>query len=292
MSKIVSALANEGRIRVMACDIKEIVQEAVNRHGLYPTAAAALGRTMAISAMMAFTLKNEDELINVRISGDGPLELIRVDAYKNGNMVGFVKNPQVNMINELTHKLDVGGAVGKGQLSVTRNVRLKQPFTSSIELISGEIAEDFAYYFSQSEQLPSAVSLGVLVGEEGEILSAGGILIQMLPGHEEADIIMTEHVLGGLKPVSQILHEGMAVKELVEALFEDIEVVNETKVQFKCHCNKEQMERALRTLNEDDLKSLIEDDKPIELECQYCNEKYSFSQEEVKQMIYEKTVKN
>ena len=155
MDQIISALANNKNIRVMVADVTELVKTAQVRHELFPTAVAALGRTMAIASIMAFQLKKEDEMVSIRIAGDGPLELIRVDAKKNGDTVGFVGNPFVNMINEETHKLDVGAAIGKGQLSVSRNYHLKHEFTSSVDLVSGEIAEDFAYY---SQLIPACFS--------------------------------------------------------------------------------------------------------------------------------------
>lgn len=288
MNQIVSALANNQNIRVMVADVTQLVQEAKTRHDLWPTATAALGRTMAMGSIMAFQLKDQDELISIRIEGDGPLELIRVDAQKNGNVVGFVRNPHITMINEETHKLDVSKAIGKGQLSVSRNYNLKHEFTSSIELVSGEIAEDFAYYFTQSEQLPSAVSLGVLVDEKGDVISAGGLLIQMLPGHDETDIKMAEHVVSHLKPISQILKEGMSPQEIALSLFEDIELVDQQAVQFKCHCNREQMEGALMTLSNEDLNELIEDDKGATMECQYCNEHYHFNQEDLNELLLKK----
>ncbi len=272
----------------MVADVTQLVQEAKERHDLWPTASAALGRTMAMASIMAFQLKNEEELISIRIEGDGPLELIRVDAQKNGNVVGFVRNPHITIINEETHKLDVSKAIGNGQLSVSRNYNLKQEFTSSIELVSGEIAEDFAYYFTQSEQLPSAVSLGVLVDEQGDVVSAGGLLIQMLPGHDETDIQMAEYVVSHLKPISQILKEGMTPQEIAMSLFEDIELVDQQNVQFKCHCTREQMEAALITLSNEDLNELIEDEKGATMECQYCNEHYHFNQDDLNQLLLKK----
>lgn len=288
MDQIISALANNKNIRVMVADVTELVKTAQVRHELFPTAVAALGRTMAIASIMAFQLKKEDEMVSIRIAGDGPLELIRVDAKKNGDTVGFVANPFVNMINEETHKLDVGAAIGKGQLSVSRNYHLKHEFTSSVDLVSGEIAEDFAYYFTQSEQLPSAVSLGVLVDEAGLVVSAGGLLIQMLPGHEEADILMAEHVVQYLKPISQIFNEGMTPEELALSLFDDIEVVDQQPVQFKCHCTREQMENALNTLSVEDLTGLMSEKEGIDMECQYCNELYHFTNDDLNQLIVAK----
>lgn len=285
MNQIVSALANNKNIRVMVADVTQLVQEAKSRHQTYPTATAALGRTMAMSALLAFQLKNKDEYVSVRIEGDGPLELIRVDAYQNGDIVGFVKNPQVNLINEETHKLDVGKAVGNGTLSLTRHYNLKNEFTSSIDLVTGEIAEDFAHYFVQSEQLPSAVSLGVLVNEEGNVVSAGGLLIQMLPGHDDNDIEMAEYVVSHLKPISQILHEGMTPSEIAMSLFEDVELVDQQETRFQCHCSRDQMFSALNTLSITDLAELIEEDKGATMECQYCNEHYHFDEAELEGMI-------
>lgn len=288
MNQIVSALANNNNIRVMVADVTELVSEAKRRHDLWPTSSAALGRTMAMASLMAFTLKNEEDSISIRIEGDGPLELIRVDANQKGDVVGFVKNPHVTMINEETHKLDVGKAVGSGSLMVTRNYNLKNEFSSSIELVSGEIAEDFAYYFTQSEQLPSAVSLGVLVDENGEVISAGGLLIQMLPGHDDTDIEMAEYVVKHLKPISQILNEGMTALEIAESLFADTEIVDQKEVQFNCHCDREQMLRALKTLSINDLVELVEEDQGATMECQYCNEHYHFDKDELDAIILEK----
>ncbi|HHX52445.1 MAG TPA: Hsp33 family molecular chaperone HslO [Erysipelothrix sp.] len=288
MDQIISALANNKNIRVMVADVTELVKTAQVRHQLFPTATAALGRTMAIASIMAFQLKNDEEMVSIRIAGDGPLELIRVDAQKNGNTVGFVGNPSVNLINEESHKLDVGAAIGKGQLSVSRNYNLKHEFTSSVDLVSGEIAEDFAFYFTQSEQLPSAVSLGVLVDETGSVLSAGGLLIQMLPGHTETDILMAEHVVKYLKPISQILNEGMTAQELVESLFDEVELVDGQPVQFVCHCSRQQMERALKTLSVEDLVGLQQEEQGVNMECQYCNEHYHFSTDDITEFITEK----
>ena len=288
MDQVISALANNKNIRVMVADVTDVVAMAQERHQTFPTATAALGRTMAMGSLMAFQLKNETEMISIKIEGDGPLELIRVDAQQNGNVVGFVKNPSVNMINPETNKLDVGAAIGDGKLIVSRNYNLKHEFSSSVDLVTGEIAEDFAFYFAQSEQLPSAVSLGVLVNPQGEVISAGGLLLQMLPGHDENDVLMAEHVVSHLKPISQILSEGMTPKEIAESLFADTEIVDESSVQFVCHCNREQMEGALRTLSISDLMELKTEDKGVEMECQYCNEHYFFSSDDLDRLMMDK----
>lgn len=285
--KIVTGLANDGHIRIMAISSTQMVQEAKDRHDLWPTASAALGRLMSVSALLGAQLKNEDEVISVRIDGDGELGLMRVDAAKTGAVRGFVMNPHVMLVNDDKH-LDVGKAVGKGTLSVSRNYGLKNEFTSSIELVSGEIGDDFAMYFTQSEQLPSVVSVGVLVNKDGNIDAAGALLIQMMPGHTESDINMAEYVVEHLKPISQMIQEKMTPEMIVTSLFNDTDVLAESAVEFKCHCNHDKMRETLKTLTVNDLTELAHEDDGATLECQYCNTHYHFDKKDLMDIIQEK----
>lgn len=282
---LVRAMAHEGRIRVMGVNITETVREATRRHDLYPTAAAALGRLMGITSILAGQLKNDDDILIVKIIGDGPLGRIVVDATKNGHIKGYVDNPHVNIINEETKSLDVGKAVGQGQLHVTRNFGLKDDFTSSIDLVSGEIGDDFAQYFVQSEQIGSAVSVGVLVNQDGSIASAGALLIQMMPDAQEADILIAQHVVDHLKPISQILDEGMPITELVSSIFEDVQILETSEVRFHCDCSKSQMIQLLTTLPIDDLEQLREKEEDIEMVCHFCNTKYQIQANEILALI-------
>lgn len=289
---LVKAIAHEGRIRVMAVNITETVQEATTRHGLYPTAAAALGRLMGISSILAGQLKNDDEILIVKIIGDGPLGKLVVDATKDGRIKGYVDHPEVYLVNEETKHLDVSRAIGKGQLHVTRNYGLKDDFTSSIDLVTSEIGDDFAQYFAQSEQIGSAVSVGVLVNPDGSIASAGALLIQMMPDSDEADIIIAQNVIDHLKPISQIFNEGMSVVELVESLFEDSQILETSEVSFHCDCSKTQMIQLLTTLPVSDLEDLKSKDESIEMVCHYCNTKYEISPSEIDTVISLKTHEN
>ncbi len=282
---LVKAIAHQGRIRVMAVNITETVQEATTRHQLYPTAAAALGRLMGITSLLAAQLKNDNDILIVKVIGDGPLGNLVVDAMRNGDIKGYVDNPQVNLINPETNHLDVGRAIGKGQLHVTRNYGLKDTFTSSIDLVTSEIGDDFAQYFVQSEQIGSAVSVGVLVNPDGSIASAGALLIQMMPDAEEADILIAQNVVDHLKPISQIFNEGMSVSDLVESLFEDTEILETSSVQFHCDCSKTQMIQLLQTLPLEDLEDLQQKEEAIEMICHYCSSTYQISNTEIETLI-------
>lgn len=293
MSEIITALANNKHIRVMAINATQLVKQAVESHGCAPTSAAALGRTMAIASLMAAQLKNKNEMVSIIIRGENEIKTIRVDAHQNGNIVGFVDRKDILKINEKTHKLDVGQAIGAGTLTVSRNLGLKDEYSSTIDLVSGEIGDDFAMYFVQSEQLPSAVSLGVLINEQGEVISAGGLLIQMMPGHEEVDVLMAQHVVDHLKPISQIFYEGMSCRELVESLFDEVEIMGQSHAQFVCHYDKQSMADVVKTLSFEELKEIVEKGDGLDIECHYCSKIYHFNTQELTQLISEKTdVKN
>lgn len=286
MDTLVKALAHQGAIRIIVCDTTETVRHAAHVHQSYPTSTAALGRTLSVAALMGSMLKDEEAKILIQIDGGGPLGSIVVDVNSKCEVRGFVGNPDILLINEETHKLDVGKAVGNnGILRVTQDLKLKEKFTGTVELQTGEIAEDFAYYFTVSEQTPSAVSLGVLVDENNEVVSAGGLLIQMMPFASEADIMIAEDVIKHIKPISTMIQEGMTPMMIVEALFQDVTVLSQQEVSFKCDCSKERMFEALRTLKASDLLEMIEEDHGAELNCHFCNTNYRFSEDELRSMI-------
>lgn len=282
---VTRALVLNQRVNIIVATTTNLVQEATTRHELWPTSATALGRTLSMGVIMGVQLKNEDDQITIRIDGDGPIGGVRVDANRLGHVKGYVKNNEVLLIKEDTYKLDVGKAVGQGTLSVSRNYGLKNEYTSSIDLVSGEIGEDFAYYYLQSEQLPSAVSVGVLVDTDGTIKSAGALLIQLLPDHTEEDILIIEDIITNLKPMSSLVLEGYTSQSLIESLFDDAQILESIEPQFKCDCDREQMDRVLLTLPIEDLDELKNEDKGINLECQFCGEHYFFDEDQIDTLI-------
>lgn len=286
MDTLIKGLAHEGAIRIIVVDTTNTVREACKRHHTYPTASAALGRTLTMGAMLGSMLKSDKEKVMIQINGGGPLGTILVDANSHCEVRGFVANPEVHILNEQTKKLDVGRAVGNdGTLKVIKDLSLKDDFTGTVELQTGEIAEDFAYYFTLSEQTPSAVSLGVLVDENSEVVSAGGILIQMMPNATETDILIAEDVIKHLKPISQLIQEGFTPNSLIDSLFQDVEVVGMSTVQFQCTCSRERMFEALSTIVKDEVQAMIHEDHGTEITCHFCNTSYHFGEDELNSIL-------
>lgn len=282
MDTLVKAMTKDGAIRILVTNTTQTIQEAATRHQTLPTASAALGRTLSATAMMGAMLKDDSESVTIQINGKGPLGTILCEANHKGEVRGFVSNPDVLLINEATHKLDVGKAVGTdGTLRVIRNTHMKADFTGTVELQSGEIGDDFAYYFTLSEQTPSAVSLGVLVGKDNEILAAGGLIIQLMPSATEADILMTEDVVKHLRPISEMIHDGMTPDEIATGLFADVEIMGVSTVTFQCSCSKERLHDALSTIDSDEIDAMIKEDKGAEITCHFCNTTYYFTEDEL-----------
>jgi molecular chaperone Hsp33 len=288
MSEIVKALAHQGRIRVIVANTTELVETARKIHDTYPTASAAFGRLLGITAVMGSMLKNKEDQITCSIRGDGPLIKIMAVSTSDGRTKGYVVEPHVHLINSKTQKLDVGKAVGSGTLEIIKDMGLKSNFTSTIDLVTGEIGEDFAQYFTISEQTPSAVSLGVLVGENNEVISAGALLIQMMPDATEEDILAAEHVIKYLKPISTIFHEGQSSEEVVKSLFGDVEILEVKQIEYVCNCSKERTKNALRLIDPIDLNDMIHEDEQAEIVCQFCKKQYVFDKEELKEILKEK----
>ncbi len=284
--RLIKALAREGRVRIYICDTTALVEEAKERHDLWPTASAALGRTLSVGVMMGSNMKSEKEKLTITINGGGPIGTIMVDAYHDGSVRGFVADPHVHYQYNDTGKLAVGIAVGtNGYLEVKKDMGMKEEFGGKIALHSGEIGEDFAYYFALSEQTPSIVSVGVLVDSDNSILASGGLLIQMMPDAKEEDIVATEKIAECLKPMSSMLHEGMSLEAILDSLYDDIKIVEEREVAFRCGCSKERMHAALTTLSNDDLIQMIHEDHGCEINCQFCGNSYHFSEEELMQIL-------
>jgi len=255
-------------------------------HQTWPTATAALGRVLSIGGIMGAMLKSEEEKITINVNGNGPIGTIMVNAYADGRLKGFVSNPEVHYTYNDTGKLAVGTAVGKdGYLEVIKDLGMKQNFTGRVDLVSGEIGEDFAYYFTSSEQTPSAVSVGVLVNDDHTVLAAGALLIQLLPDANEQDIETAEEALKRLEPMSTMIHAGLSTKEIIARAFDDVEILETRKIYFLCDCSRERMLHALSTISQADLLEMAEDETPCEIHCQFCNTYYQFDASELRGLI-------
>lgn len=272
-------------VRVYAAVTTDLVNEAIKRHDCYPVAAAALGRTMTGALLMAANLKNK-EAITINIRGNGPLANITADAVPEGYVRGYVANPHVELPLNAQGKLDVGGGVGQGLVTVTRFTGLREPMRGSSEIVSGEIAEDLTNYLYVSEQTPSSIGLGVLVDTDYTAKAAGGFMIQPMPDADEEIITKLEENLKNLRPVTTMIVEGKGPKEIIEEIMTDfqMEFLTTTELGFKCQCSKERLEDVLLNLNRDDMLSLIEDGQ-AEVCCQFCGAKYNFTKAELEHLL-------
>ncbi|WII40237.1 Hsp33 family molecular chaperone HslO [Paenibacillus thiaminolyticus] len=274
----------DGKVRIFAVRTTGLVNELQQRHGAYPTATAALGRTVTAAAMMGAMLKG-DEKLTVQVKGDGPIGQIVADANAHGEVRGYVTHPQVHLASNAQGKLDVAGAVGRsGFIHVIKDLGLKEPYRGSSPIISGELAEDFTYYFATSEQTPSAVGLGVLVDVDNSVLHAGGFIVQLLPGLTEEQIDQIEYSLSVLPPVTALLDQGMELDELVTWIISDANIMEQMPIRFQCQCSRERVERTLISVGKGELTAMIEEDGQAEVVCHFCNEKYSFGREELEQL--------
>lgn len=285
---LVKALAHQGNIRLMAVNTKESVNHLVTLFDLYPTSAAALGRFISIGYLMGGLLKAKEESISATLKGSNEIKQLVMVATSEGTIKATISHPHVTMVHPVTGKLDVGGAIGEGTLSVVKNLGLKHNFASTVDLTTSEIGDDFTNYFATSEQTPTAISVGVLVNEDGSVASAGALMIQLMPGHDEADIQMVEHVLENLKPISTILLEEPSVENLVLALFEDTQILETKDVSYACDCSYDRMRKGLSLIDMVDLKDIIREDQEAHIECQFCRKEYHFSLEDLIEIKKEK----
>jgi molecular chaperone Hsp33 len=244
-----------------------------------------MGRTVTAAAMMGAMLKGEDKL-TVQVKGDGPIGQIIADANAKGEVRGYVKNPHVHLPSNSQGKLDVRGAVGtEGFIHVTKDLGLKEPYRGSVPLISGELGEDFTYYFAVSEQTPSAVGLGVLVDVDNSVIVAGGFIIQLLPGLSDSEIDSIEKAIGQLPPVTALLDQGLELEEMLRWIVKDVQILEEMDIVFSCNCSRERVERTLISLGKKELEELRDEGKETEVVCDFCNEPYLFTPEEIDQLI-------
>ena len=283
---IVRATAANGQVRAFAAITRETVEEARQHHGTSPVATAALGRLLTAGAMMGSMMKNDTDMLTLQVRGDGPIGGITVTADSKGDVKGYVENPDV-MLPPKNGKLDVGGAVGIGLLQVIKDMGLKEPYSGQTILVSSEIAEDLTYYFANSEQVPSSVGLGVLMEKDNTVKTAGGFIIQMMPFAEDATISQIEENLKLVTSVTELLDKGYTPEQLLEELLGNVglEITDTMSTRFYCNCSKERVEQAVASVGKKDIQEMINDGKPIEVKCHFCNTAYHYSVEELKNIL-------
>ena len=287
-NEIVRAITGDGLVKAAAITGRDIVERARTIHKLRPMASAALGRTLMGASLMGDMLKEENGSLTLQIKGGGPLGTILAVSDSGGNVRGYVQNPQVELMEQRPGKLDVGRAVGlEGTLTVIKDIGLKEPYVGSIGLFSGEIAEDLAMYFVESEQIPTACALGVLVGLDQSVTAAGGYLIQLLPGADEDMITRIEKGVRSIGSVSHSLAEGMDAEGLLRTVLEgfDLEILEKHPVEYRCYCSRERVSRALISMGRKDLDELIREQGQAELTCQFCDQVYRFSRAELEELL-------
>lgn len=284
---IVRATAADANIRAFAAYTLDTVEEARAKHNLSPVACAALGRLLTGGAMMGSMLKNDDDLLTLQIAGDGPIKNILVTADSKGDVKGFVGNPDVMLPPSKVGKLDVGGSIGNGVLTVIKDMGLKEPYAGQVELQTGEIAEDLTYYFATSEQVPSCVGLGVLMNQEdATVKQAGGFIVQLMPFASDEVIEKLEENIKNIDSVTKMLDTGMTPEQILEKLLDglDPEFTDKTPVRFHCNCDRARIEKALISIGKDELQSMIDDGEPITMNCHFCNTDYTFTIDELKKI--------
>ncbi|WP_028595178.1 Hsp33 family molecular chaperone HslO [Paenibacillus assamensis] len=282
---LVRGVAMQGQVRVFAVRTTKLVDELQHRHQTYPTATAALGRTVTAAAMMGAMLKGEEKL-TVQVNGDGPIGKIVADANAKGEVRGYATHPQVHLASNSEGKLDVAGAVGRdGFIHIIKDLGLKEPYRGSSPIVSGELGEDFTYYFATSEQTPSAVGLGVLVDTDNTVLHAGGFIIQLLPGLSDEQITKIEKSLSVLPPVTTLLDQGLELEELLGQIVDDVQIMDTHPIEFRCQCSRERVEATLISLGKQELNELIEEEGQAEVVCHFCNEAYQFNKEDLTTLV-------
>ena len=286
---LVRAVAFNGQVRAFATKTTETVGEAQQRHNTWPVVSAALGRSMTAAVMMGAMLKGNDK-ITVKIEGNGPIGPMVIDTDAKGDVRGFVTNPHVHFDLNEHGKLDVRAGVGtEGTLTVVKDLGLRDMFSGQTPIVSGEIAEDFTYYFATSEQVPSSVGLGVLVNPDNTILAAGGFIIQLMPGCEDETIDEIEKRLSSIEPVSKMIEKGYTPEQILDAVLGEgnVQILSSMPVQFQCQCSKERFGAAIIGLGVQEIKEMIEEDGQAEAQCHFCLESYLFNKEELEGFINE-----
>ncbi|HIT24754.1 MAG TPA: Hsp33 family molecular chaperone HslO [Candidatus Enterenecus avicola] len=292
MDQLVRVIAKDAPIKATALSATQLVERARAIHDTWPVATAALGRLLMGASMMGNMLKNDDGSVTLRVRGGGPLGSITAVSDSQGNVRGYVTNPAVDVPRKAHAKLDVGAAVGcDGELTVIKDIGMREPYVGSVQLVGGEIAEDIAAYFVESEQIPTACALGVLVAPDQTVQAAGGYLIQLLPGADDAVISAVERGIAKVGAVSAKLDQGISPLALLQEVLGEfeLEVLETTPVEYRCQCSRERVSRALISMGRRELEALIRDQGCAELTCQFCDKVYQFSKEELEQLLLEAT---
>ncbi len=284
---IVRATAAGNQLRAFAAYTKQTVEDARRAHNTSPVATAALGRLLTAGAMMGSMMKNDSDVLTIQIKSDGPIKGLVVTADSKGDVKGYVNNPEVMLPPSKAGKLDVGGALGHGVMHVIKDMGLKEPYVGQTVLQTGEIAEDLTYYFATSEQVPSSVGLGVLMEKDNTVKQAGGFIIQVMPFVEDEVLDKLEENIGKLPPVTSMLEKGFTPENMLETIFEgmDVEFNDTLPTKFYCNCTKERVEKAIISVGEKEIRSMIEEGKPVEVNCHFCNTNYTFSVDELKEIL-------
>lgn len=286
--EIIRVITSDGAVMASAIMGTAMVQRAHEIHGTLPVATAALGRTLMATSMMGDQLKGEDDSITIQIKGGGPLGSITCVGDAHGNVRGYLQDPRVDIPLKGPAKLDVGTAVGtNGTITVIKDLGMKDPYVGSIPLVSGEIAEDVTAYFAESEQIPTACALGVLVDTDLSVKTAGGYLIQLLPGADSHTIDLVEQGVADAGAVTGLLARGMSALDVLRTVLRDfeLEVLETAPVEYRCYCSRERVERALISMGREELRALIEEQGSAELTCQFCDAVYHFSEEELQDLL-------
>ncbi|MDZ4609464.1 redox-regulated molecular chaperone HslO [Bacillus cereus] len=284
---LVKALAFDGEVRAYSVRTTNTVSEAQRRHDTWRTASAALGRSLTAGTMMGAMLKGEQKL-TIKVEGNGPIGPILVDAHANGDVRGYVTNPHVDFEGTEQGKLRVYQAVGtEGFVTVIKDIGMRDPFIGQSPIVSGELGEDFTYYFAVSEQTPSSVGVGVLVNGDDSILAAGGFILQIMPGAQDETISFIEDRLQKIPPVSTLIEQGLSPEELLYAVLgeDKVKVLETMDVQFNCTCSRERIESVLISLGKTELEQVREEEEETEVHCHFCNERYKFSKEDITNLI-------
>lgn len=287
MDYIIRASAADSQIRAFAVTSRDLVEHARQIHETSPTATAALGRLLTAGSIMGTMQKGDKDIITLQIKGDGPIGGIIVTADSKGSVKGYVYNPAVMLPANAQGKLDVGGAVGDGILSVIKDLGLKEPYVGQTKLISGEIAEDLTYYFASSEQIPSVVALGVLMNKDNTVKRSGGLIIQLMPFADDTIIDRLEQKVNTMSSITSMLDNELTPEMILEEVLGDfgLDILDKIPVAYECNCSKQRVEKAIISIVHKDIQEMIDDNKPIEVNCHFCNKHYEFTVDELKEML-------
>ncbi len=286
MGQLIRCITSDGMIAATALDSTDIVARAEQIHTTSAVVTAALGRVLTATSIMGCALKGEDQSVTLRVKGDGPVGTLLAVSDAMGNVRGYAANPVVELPLNAKGKLDVGGAVGKGMLFVTKDLGLKEPYNGAVDLVSGEIAEDIAYYFGVSEQIPTVCALGVLVNPDLTVRAAGGYLLQLLPAAGEDTIERLEKSIEGVLPVTVMLEQGVRPLEILQKVLHlfEVEVLDESRPAYVCNCSEDRVKKALLSMGRDELERLAKEQEQTEVRCQFCERTYTYSREELERM--------